>query len=81
MHKRIRDKGKIPLSKIFTKLNEGDKVVLMHNLSFTRVFPPRFQGNVGVVKGMRGKAYKIELMDGGINKTFMTNQIHLKKIK
>ena len=81
MHKRIRDKGKTPLSRIFIKLNEGDKVVLMHNLSFPRVFPPRFQGNVGIVRGMRGRAYKVEMMDGGKNKTFITNQIHLKKIK
>jgi large subunit ribosomal protein L21e len=81
MHKRIREKGKTPLSKIFIKLNEGDKVVLMHNPSFTRVFPPRFQGRTGVVAGMRGRAYEVGLRDGGKNKTFIINQIHLKKIK
>jgi len=80
-HKRIRDKGKTPLSRVFVKLNEEDKVVLMHNPSFTRVFPPRFRGRTGVIKGMRGRAYVVGLKDGGKNKTFIINQIHLKKIK
>jgi large subunit ribosomal protein L21e len=79
--KSIREKGKIPLSRIFTKFNEGDKVSLVHNLSFPRPFHERMQGRTGVIKGKRGEAYIIEIQDGKRKKTFMINQIHLKKIK
>jgi len=81
IRKRIREKGKLPLSRIFKRFNEGDKVVLVHNLSFPRAFPYRIQGKTGVIKGKRGRAYIVDLKDGNKTKTFITNQIHMKKIK
>jgi len=81
IHKRIREKGKLSLSKLFIKFNEGDKVALIYNSSSPKVFPARFQGRTGIVKGMRGRAQIVEIRDGGKNKTFIINQIHLKKIK
>jgi len=79
--KRIREKGKIPLSSLFAKFNIGDKVSLVHNLSFPRAFHERMQGSTGLIKGKRGRAYIVDVMAGKKKKRFIINQIHLKKIK
>ena len=78
---RIREKGTIGLSKIFRAYKPGDNIVLMHNLSFPRAFHQRLQGKTGIIKGKRGRAYIVELKDIRKTKTYIINQVHLKKIK
>lgn len=73
----FRKKGKIPFSKYFQKLSEGDRVAVVRELSVNASFPKNIQGNTGVIKGKQGKAYIIEIK----NKKYLIEPVHLKKIK
>jgi ribosomal protein L21E len=79
-HKKIRQKGKLGLSKVFSEMAIGDKVALVNNLSFRRAFPERFHGRTGVIVGMQGRAVVVCIKDGGKVKKFMAQKIHLKKL-
>ena len=79
-HKKIRKKGKIPLSKVFADIKKGDKVALVKDLSFDSAFPDRFQGRTGTVIGQRGKALIVQIYDGQKEKKFIVKKIHLKKL-
>ncbi len=79
--KRIREKGKLSLSRVYQELKEGDRVVLMHDLAFKASFPSRLQGKTALIKGKRGKAFVVELRDGKKIKRFIIRPIHLRKLK
>lgn len=79
--KQIREKGKLRLSKIFQELKEGDKVTMVREHSVPATFPKRMQGRTGLVKGVRGKAYIVEIKDYDEAKTYIVEPIHLKKLK
>ena len=78
--KRLRQKGKLGLSRAFADINEGDKVALVSDLSFSRGFPERFQGKTGTVIGKQGKAIIVSVYDGKREKKFIVQRIHLKKL-
>ena len=79
--KSKRTKGKLSLTKYFQKFNEGDRVSIVRELSENPKFPARIQGLTGVVKGMRGKAYLLEVNEGKSKKTHIIKPVHLKKLK
>jgi len=79
--KPIRTKGKLPLSKYFQELKEGDFVAVVREASIQSNFPQRLQGRTGVVEGKRGKSYIIKIKDQNKEKKFIIEPIHLKKIK
>lgn len=79
--KRIREKGKLALSRYFKKFNEGDKVAVVRNLSYDAHFPERLQGQTGIIKGKRGRSYVIDIMMGNKKKIFIIEAIHLNKLK
>ena len=79
-HKRLRDRGKTGLSKLFAEFNKGDKVALVHNLSFVPSFPWRFNGLTGQIIGKQGKALVILVKDGNKEKKLVVQRIHLKKL-
>ena len=79
--KNIRTRGKIPLSRYFKELKEGDTVAVVRELSIRTNFPERLQGRTGVVEGKRGKAYIVKLKDQEKEKKFLIEPIHLKKLK
>ena len=79
--KKVRTKGKIPLSKYFKKYEDGDTVAVVKELGVRAAFPMRIVGKTGKVVGSRG-AYKVlELKDGDKLKTFVIHPVHLKAIK
>lgn len=80
-HKKVNERGKLSLVHYFQKLNEGDKVALVMNLSYPANFPKRMQGKTGTVVGKRGNSYVVKLMDGKKEKTFILSKIHIKKLK
>ncbi|TDA32769.1 MAG: 50S ribosomal protein L21e, partial [Hadesarchaea archaeon] len=41
---------------------------------------PRYQGRVGVVRGRRGKAYEVEITDGGKIKKVIILPEHLVRV-
>lgn len=79
--KPLREKGKLKLSKYFQKLNDGDKVSIVKEVSIPSDFPERLQGRTGTVTGMRGKSAVIKIKDQAKEKIFLIAPIHLKKIK
>ena len=79
--KNIRTRGKLPLSKFFQNLNQGDSVAVVKERSLNFNFPERLQGRTGVVKEKRGKAYIVAIKDQKKEKDFLIEPIHLKKIK
>lgn len=79
--KRIREKGKTPLSRYFQRFIPGDKVAVVRNLSQPVSFPKRIQGLIGTVKEKQGKAYVVEIKQGNQVKKFIITPLHLKKIK
>ncbi|MEM4325868.1 MAG: 50S ribosomal protein L21e [Candidatus Pacearchaeota archaeon] len=79
--RRIRERGKISLSRYFQKINKGDRVIIKVNLAKPINFPKRMQGRTGVVEGIRGRAFIIKLKDMGKEKKFIIDPIHLKKVE
>ena len=78
--KRIRTKGKLGLSRIFTEFNPGDKVALIQNLSYNLAFPKRYYGRTATVVGPQGRSMIVSIIDGKVEKKFIVQKIHLKKL-
>ncbi len=79
--KNIRTRGKIQLSRFFQKLEKGDAVSVVRNVSVKSNFPVRLQGRTGVVENSRGKFYLVRIKDNNKEKKFLIEPIHLKKMK
>ena len=78
--KRIRTRGKTPLSRQFQKLNEGDSVAVIKEISTASSFPDRLQGRTGIIMEKRGHAYVIEVKEGAKEKRFIIEPVHLKRV-
>lgn len=79
--KQVRERGKLKLSIYFQKLEQGDRVAIVRELSQKASFPSRLQGKVGVIESKRGSNYIIKLKDYKQEKRFIIHPIHLKKLK
>lgn len=80
-HKSIREKGKISFTKFFQKLQPGDTVAVVRDLSVPFNYSHRVQGRTGVVLEKRGSAYYVEIKELGKPKKYLLKPIHLKKIQ
>lgn len=79
--KKVRTRGKLPLSKYFQEFNGGESVAIVAEASINQNFPKRLQGRTGVVQERRGKSYVVNIKDQEKEKQFIVEPIHLKKIK
>ena len=80
--KKIRDHGKLPLSRLLTKYNEGEKVIINIDPAIHKGMPhKRFQGKVAKVVSKRGKAYILEIPQTNTVKTIIALPQHLRKHK
>lgn len=79
--KKTRTRGKLQLSRYFQKLEKGDSVAVVRELSIKSSFPVRLQGRTGLIESKRGKAYIVKIKDQSKEKKFLIEPIHLKKIK
>ena len=80
LSKSIRDKGRIPLSRLLTSYEEGEKVVINIDPGVHKAMPhKRFQGKVATVVGQRGKAYILEIPQRKTVKTIITTPHHIRK--
>ncbi len=66
---------------MFQKLTEGEKVMVLREPSVRSSFPERINGKTGIIESKRGKAYIIKIKDINMEKKFIIEPIHLKKIK
>lgn len=78
--RRVREKGKLKLSKYFKKFKEKDKVAIVKNAAVRAGFPKRVIGKSGKVVGSRGRYNLVEIKDGNKTKTFIIHPIHLNKL-
>lgn len=79
--KNIKERGKIKFSEYFKEFKIGDRVAIVREHSFQPKFPVRIQGLVGIVQGLRGRAYLIMIKEGGVEKIHIIKPVHLKQLK
>lgn len=81
LKKKVRDKGKIKLSRFFQKFEDKDIVAVNIEHSLKVGFPKTLQGRTGEIVGKKGKAYLVKIKDQKKDKEYIIKPIHLKKIK
>ncbi len=79
--KKLRQKGKISLTRYFQEFKSGDSVAVARELSIPLGYSKRIQGRTGKVIEKRGAAYLVELRDLNKLKRYCVKPIHLKKIQ
>ncbi len=80
MQKRARDRGLSPITKEFQTFEVGEKASVTLDPSIHKGQPHvRFQGKTGIVKGMQGKAYLLDIKDGDMMKEIIVRPEHLRK--
>ena len=80
--KKVREKGRLPLSRLLTKYEEGDKVVINVDPGVHKAMPhKRFQSKVATIVGKRGKAYIMEIPQRKTVKTIITTAHHIRMHK
>jgi len=81
MQNRVRDRGLSPITRIFQKFEVGEKANIAIDPSVHKGMPHvRFQGNTGTVVSQAGKAYRVDIMDGGKKKQVIARPEHLRKV-
>ncbi len=78
--KKIRERGRLPLSRLLTKYEEGEKVVINIDPAIHKAMPhKRYQGKVATIVGQRGRAYILEIPQRKTVKTIITTPEHMRK--
>ena len=74
-----RERGASPPQRAIQEYETGQKVHLKIDPSVSEGrFHPRFNGHTGTVVGTQGRAFKVEINDGGKDKTLIARAAHLK---
>jgi large subunit ribosomal protein L21e len=74
-----RERGTSPPQRAIQDYDEGTQVHLSLDPSVPDGrFHPRFNGHTGTVVGEQGNAYKVEITDGGAEKTLIVTAAHLR---
>jgi len=78
LKKTVREKGLSPISRAIQEFHEGDIVNIDLDPSIQNGMPhPKFQGRTGKVMSLRGRAYIVEVRDGGLMKEVIILPEHL----
>jgi large subunit ribosomal protein L21e len=78
--KRVREKGKVGLSRLLAEYEVGDKVVINIDSGVHKGMPhKRFQGKVGTVVERRGKAYVLDIPQRKTSKLVIAGPEHVRK--
>jgi large subunit ribosomal protein L21e len=78
LKKTVREKGMSPISRAIQLFQEGDIVNIDLDPSIQNGMPhPKFQGRTGKVMSQRGRAYIVEVRDGGLMKEVIILPEHL----
>ena len=80
LSKERKNRGKISITRYLQKFEIGQRVDLSVEPAVHKgMYSPRFIGKSGIVSGMQGKCYKVQIKDGGKSKTLIVHPVHLKK--
>jgi len=78
LSKKTREKGLSPVNRVLMDYAEGDRVVIKIDPSTVKGMPHRrFQGKTGSVIEKRGRAYVVNVMMGGYEKTVIVRPEHI----
>ena len=78
LKKTVREKGLSPISRAIQEFAEGDIVNIDLDPGIQKGMPhPKFQGRTGKVLSQRGRAYIVEVRDGGLMKEIIILPEHL----
>ena len=78
--KRVREKGKLGLSRLLAEYEIGDKVVIDIDPGVHGGMPhKRFQGKVGSVVEKRGRAYILDIPQRKTSKFIVAGPEHIKR--
>lgn len=79
--KKLSGGGAVTAGRVMGGFEEGERVVLKIEPSVQEGRPhPRYQGRVGVIRGRRGRAYEVEITDGGKMKRIIILPEHLRRV-
>ena len=74
-----RDRGTSPPQRAIQEFEEGEMVHLTIDPSVEDGrFHPRCSGRTGEVVGKQGRAFKVQIVDGGKEKTLIADPSHLR---
>jgi large subunit ribosomal protein L21e len=75
-----RQRGTSPPQRAIEEFETGEKVHLKIDPSVSDGrFHPRFDGQTGTVAGTQGDAFKVQINDGGKEKTIIVTAAHLRR--
>jgi len=81
LRRRARERGLSPITRALQKFDVGERASVNLDPSEHRGQPHvRFQGRTGVVAAARGKAYVLDVLDGGKRKQIIVRPEHLRKM-
>jgi large subunit ribosomal protein L21e len=72
-----REKGKVKIRKQLQAFSENDLASISINPSYQNIPHPRYQGRTGKIVGSQGRAYYLEIHDGGKTKKILVTPEHL----
>lgn len=73
-------KGRLPITKYLQQFAVGDRVILSAEPAYQKsLYHHRFHGHSGIVKGMVGKCYTVEIYDHDKAKSLYVHPVHLKR--
>jgi len=75
-----RDKGKASIRQRLQTFEEDDRVSIIINPAYQNIPHPRFDGRIGKVTRDQGRAYLVEIVDGGKTKEILVTPEHLKRV-
>ncbi|MEF8807314.1 50S ribosomal protein L21e [Natronomonas sp.] len=79
---KARERGTSPPQRSIEEYDEGEKVHLHIDPSVPDGrFHPRFNGRTGEVAGKQGRAFKVLIEDGNVEKTLIASPAHLRRQK
>lgn len=74
-----QQKGKVRIRNQMHTFKEGELAAISINPSYQNIPHPRYQGRTGRIVGTQGRAYFLEIKDGGKVKKFIITPEHLKR--
>lgn len=80
LRKKPRSKGKISTTRLLQSFKIGDSVIIRQEAAVHKAMPhPKFKSQTGKVVAKQGKAYVVQIKDGGKTKKLLAAPIHLVK--
>lgn len=80
--KRPRERGLAPVTQSVQELPTGTRVTIIIAPGVHKGVPHhRYQGRVGVIYGKTGRAYMVEIKDGGKIKKIIAGPEHLRLVR